>query len=150
MQGNSTFFLLMASGSLLLSSCSSPATFGSLEPGFCTQEQKILVTNHISGQIDALSEKNWSVAYDYAGKLFKTSIPLGQFETIINGQYRMLINNTGYKFDSCTIQELGITQRVSVTDALNKYLLEYTLLLEDQELGIDAASILSQTEQLNT
>lgn len=135
---------------LLLPACSSPSALESLKPGMCTQEQKNLVSDHISAQIDALSEKNWPTAYSFAGNLFRTSISLFQFEIIINEQYQMLINNKGYKFDLCTIEELGITQRVSVTDATSEYLLEYKVVLEDQKLGIVAASIISQTEQLNT
>ena len=51
---------------LLLVGCSQKAPLEDLADGKCTGALANLVNKHISGQIDALAEKDWELAHSFA------------------------------------------------------------------------------------
>ena len=148
-----SFSRLLAAGflttSLLLVGCaSSPISNQATTNGKCAVEQKISVTDHISSQISAFEQKNWDAAYSYASNSFQKNINLDDFQAIILNQYPFLINNSGYTFGDCTSNADGTFQNITITSKSQTYELIYNLILEDGELGILAARVLSASENV--
>jgi hypothetical protein len=135
--------------SLALVACSStPTNNQATTNGNCADEQKISVTDHISSQILAFEQKNWDKAYSYASDSFQKNINLDDFQTIILDQYPFLVNNSGYTFGNCTTNADGIFQNLTINSDSQTYQLIYNLILEDGELGILAARVLSAAENV--
>jgi hypothetical protein len=134
----------------LITSCSGPSPFESLSPGLCSDEQRAAVEKHITGQINAMAEKDWPKAYQYAAPSFQSTITLDQFTSIITTGYSMLINNEGFNFTSCKVSEQGVEQEVEVIDNRSEYLFSYRLEVNQSELGVAAAAIIDAAESLNT
>ena len=135
---------------LLLSACSTSAPFKSLTAGLCSGEQKQLVGDHISSQISAISKQDWPLAYSFAAKSFQDSVDIFSFEVIITGSYPMLINNQGITFGKCEIKDTSISQEVTVNSGSEKSELLYRLTSVNQKLGVEAASIIEQSNALTT
>jgi len=134
----------------LITSCSGPSPFESLSPGLCSDKQRAAVEKHITGQINAMADQNWSEAYQYAAPSFQSTITLDQFTNIIRTGYSMLINNEGFEFTSCKVNEQGVEQEVEVRDSRSDYLFLYRLEVNQSELGVAAAAIIDAAESLNT
>ena len=124
---------------LMLSGCSQKAAFEDLANGSCTVEQAQLVKTHISGQIDALAKNDWESAYSFASPAFRSAVELGEFVTIIEEQYEVLISNKGYRFNLCSIANNQITQGVEITSESGVINLTYLLSVKESTLGIEAA-----------
>jgi hypothetical protein len=148
-----SFSRLLAAGflttSLLLVGCSSNSTSNkTTTDGKCDDEQKVSVTDHIISQITAFEQKNWDAAYSYASNSFQKSINISDFQAIIMNQYPFLVNNSGYTFGNCTTNADGTFQNITITSKSQTYELIYNLILEDGELGIFAARLLSAVENV--
>ncbi len=126
---------------LLTTGCSQKAPFEVLADGPCTSAEEELVSKHISGQIDALAEQDWKLAYSFASDNFKGKVSLAQFSFIIASQYSILIENRGYTFDTCTLTDGGVVQEVSVTSGGQINNLTYELSVNQTKLGIESAMI---------
>ena len=129
---------------LLISSCSSPAVVEKL--GSCSNERKVIVKKHISGQINAIADSDWRGAYSYAAASFQDVVSLAQFKAVINKQYLFLVFNNGINFGDCKNTEAGINQIVSVDFQGKKITLSYDLTLIDKRLGVVAANEIEQTD----
>ena len=81
---------------LLLVGCSRQDPFGDLSDGSCTRVLVDSVDTHISGQIDALAQEDWELAYSFASEDFRSNVAIDDFTLIIYAQYSMLIENKGY------------------------------------------------------
>jgi hypothetical protein len=148
-----SFSRLLAAGflttSLLLVGCSSNSTSNkTTTDGKCDDEQKVSVTDHIISQITAFEQKNWDAAYSYASNSFQKNINISDFQAIIMNQYPFLVNNSGYTFGNCTTNADGTFQNITITSKSQTYELIYNLILEDGELGIFAARLLSAVENV--
>lgn len=110
----------------------------------------MVVKNHITKQINALSDGDWQRAYDYAAASFQASVSLNLFKALISKQYLFLISNDGFTFGDCTNTEQGINQIVLVDFRGRKRTLSYDLTLIDNRLGVVAANEIKQTDQVAT
>ena len=135
---------------LLLSGCSNSSPLASLSDGDCTTSQQLLIKDHVSGQIDAIADQNWSKAYSFAAKSFQESIPLERFTQIISEQYVLLITNKGYTFDSCEIVGEQLVQKITVSGAKDDFRMTYRLTFEEQRLGVVAAAVTQVSQDLAT
>jgi len=126
---------------VMLTSCAQKPAFDELADGQCTSPQSKLIEKHISGQIDALAEKDWEAAYSFASKDFQAAVAIDQFTFIIGAQYAMLVENQGYQFDDCAIASEIIKQEVSVTSGERVFNLTYRLSLTDKTLGVESAEV---------
>ena len=142
-------YLLVVSA-LLLSSCGNPNPLALLPDGKCSQSQQLLVKEHISGQIDAIADKNWQRAYTFAAKSFQERIDLDRFTGIISQQYVLLITNKGYTFDSCEIVGEQLVQKITVSDVKDDFRMTYRLTFEEERLGVVAAAVTQVSEDLAT
>ena len=142
-------YLLVVSA-LLLSSCGNPNPLALLSDGKCSQSQQLLVKDHISGQIDAIADKNWQRAYTFAAKSFQERIDLDRFTGIISQQYVLLITNKGYTFDSCEIENERLVQKITVVGLNDDFRMTYRLSVEDQKLGVVAAAVTDVSEDIST
>ena len=142
-------YLLVVSA-LLLSSCGNPNPLALLSDGKCSQSQQLLVKDHISGQIDAIADKNWQRAYTFAAKSFQERIDLDRFTGIISQQYVLLITNKGYTFDSCEIENEQLVQNITVVGLNDDFRMTYRLSVEDQKLGVVAAAVTEISEDIAT
>ena len=142
-------YLLVVSA-LLLSSCGNPNPLALLPDGKCSQSQQLLVKDHISGQIDAIADKNWQRAYTFAAKSFQERIDLDRFTEIISQQYVLLITNKGYTFDSCEVVGEQLVQKITVVGAKDDFRMTYRLTFEEQRLGVVAAAVTQVSEDLAT
>jgi hypothetical protein len=61
-----------------------------------------------------------------------------------------LINNEGFEFTSCKVNEQGVEQEVEVRDGRSDYLFLYRLEVNQSELGVAAAAIIDASVSLNT
>ena len=123
---------------LLISSCSSPVVVEKL--GSCSKERRVVVKNHITKQINALSDGDWQKAYSYAAASFQESVSLNLFKALISKQYLFLISNDGITFGKCTNTDQGINQIVLIDYQGKKRTLSYDLTLVVQRLGVVAAT----------
>jgi len=135
---------------ILLTACSASSPFKSLTAGPCSDEQKQLVSAHISSQISAISKQDWPLAYSFAAKSFQDSIDLTSFEVIITDSYSFLIDNQGITFGGCEIKEDKIFQEVTVNSSNGKIDLSYRLSTVDEKLGVEAANLAEQSTALTT
>ena len=126
---------------LLTTGCSQKVAFEELADGPCSSAEEELASQHISGQIDALADQDWKLAYSFASDNFKGKVSLAQFTFIIASQYSILIENRGYTFDTCTLVDGGVVQEVSVTSGGQVNNLTYELSVTDSKLGIESAMI---------
>jgi len=133
---------------LLISGCSSPVEVEKL--GSCSKERRVVVKNHITKQINALSAGDWQKAYNYAAASFQESVSLNLFKALISKQYLFLISNDGITFGKCTNTEEGINQIVLIDYQEKKRTLSYDLTLIDKRLGVVAANEIEQTDQVAT
>jgi len=134
---------------LLLSSCSNPSPFATLNDGTCSRQQKEQVADHISGQIKALATGNFEEAFKYAAKSFQENIDLEQFSLIISNQYQMLISYQDYTFGDCLVEQGTLVQDVDVASRDGNFTLSYQLSFEENKLGVVSAIIKSQSSDLN-
>ena len=126
---------------LVLTGCAQKPAFEELADGSCTSAQSKLIEKHISGQIDALAERDWESAYSFASKDFQAAVAIHQFTFIIGAQYAMLVENQGYQFDNCVIASEIIKQEVSVTSGEQVFNLTYRLSVTGQTLGVESAEV---------
>ena len=133
---------------LLISGCSSPAVVEKL--GSCSDQQSLVVENHISKQIGAISDGDWQRAYSFAAASFQEVISIDQFEEVINKQYFYLIFNDGFTFGECTNTEEGINQIVLVNYQERVRTLSYDLTLIAGRLGVVAASQIEPVDDVAT
>ena len=134
---------------LLLVGCSQKAPLEDLADGKCTSALADLVSKHISGQIDALAEKDWELAHSFASDNFRANASIDDFTFIIGTQYAMLIDNEGYQFNECDVAGNTITQEVSVTSGEQVFSLFYTLTVSGSALGVESAIISKVASQID-
>jgi len=118
--------------------------------GSCSDQQSVVVENHISKQIDAIANSNWQSAYSYAAASFQASVSLEQFKQIINRQYLYLIFNEGFTFSECKNTAQGINQIVVVDFQGKKRTLSYDLTLIAERLGVVAATEIVVADEVAT
>jgi len=135
---------------LLLSGCTSNGKEIKAELGPCSSDQKVVVSDHISGQISAIEKLDFKKAYTYAAKSFQESVSLAQFESVVTRQYQMLITNNGYNFTECLAEEGYVIQSVRVATNSGEIDLSYRLTLIDKRLGVVAVTIKPASLDLNT
>jgi hypothetical protein len=126
---------------LLLAGCAQKDPFEDLADGACTSALAGVVNNHISGQIDALAEKDWKLAHSFASENFQSNVSVDDFIIIIGAQYPMLIENKGYKFNACNVADGTITQEVDVTSGEQVFSLTYSLTVNGSTIGVESAVI---------
>ena len=141
--------LLLLTASIL-TACSRQNESTQPELGLCNSDQKLAVSDHISGQISALEKLDFKKAYTYAAKSFQEGFTLDQFEAVISGQYQMLITNNGYRFTECLAEEGYFVQSVSVATNSGEVDLTYRLTLVDNSLGMVAVPVKPSSLDLNT
>jgi hypothetical protein len=124
-----------------LTGCAEKPALEELVDGPCTGAQSKLIEEHISGQIDALAKKDWEAAYSFASADFQAAVGIDEFTFIIGAQYAMLVENQGYKFDSCAIANSAIKQEVSVTSDDEVFNLTYRLSVVEAKLGVESAAV---------
>ena len=135
---------------LLLGGCSSNSKQAQDEPGACSSDQKVVVSDHISSQIDAIEKLDFKKAYTYAAQSFQDSVSLAQFESVVTRQYQMLITNNGYSFTECLAEEGYVIQSVRVATDSGEIDLTYRLTLIDKRLGVVAVTVKPSSLDLNT
>jgi hypothetical protein len=141
----------VCAAALLLAGCSQKAPLEYQADGECTGTQADLVKNHISGQIDALAEKEWELAHSFASDSFQANVSIDDFSLIIGTQYAMLVENKGYEFESCTftgntsmgstVTDGTINQEVKVLSGDQEFSLTYTLSVKGSTLGVESAVV---------
>jgi len=131
--------LLLLTASLI-SGCGKSDPFASVANGPCTSSQAQEISDHITNQIGFLSQKDFERAYSFAATSFQKNISLKQFEEIINKEYLMLVENTGFSFSTCEVMKNQVLQQVLVNSGDEEYLFYYVLEIEDSELGVISAS----------
>ena len=141
---------LLVITTLLLSSCGNPTPLAQLLDGQCSQSQQLLIKDHISGQIDAIADKNWQKAYTFAAKSFQEVVSLDRFTRIISEQYVLLITNKGYTFDSCEIENERLVQKITVIGLNDDFRMTYRLSVENNQLGVVAAAVTDVSEDVAT
>ena len=139
---------LCASG-LLLVGCAQKAPLEGLADGDCTGAVVELVSEHISGQIDALADKDWELAHSFASENFQANVSVDDFIVVINAQYGMLIKNEGYEFNECTVAGSKIKQEVKVLSDEQEFSLVYVLAVDGSTLGVDSAVVSRVDPQVN-
>jgi hypothetical protein len=134
---------------LLLVGCSQKSALADLADGNCTDAVGDLVDKHISGQIDALANKDWELAHSFASENFQSNVSVDDFIVVINAQYAMLIKNKGYEFNECTVAGSTIKQEVSVQSGEQEFTLTYNLTVNESALGVESAVVSEFVSQLN-
>jgi hypothetical protein len=134
---------------LLLAGCSQASPLEDLADGSCTGAVAALVDKHISGQIDALADKDWELAHSFASENFQANVSVDDFIVVINAQYGMLIENKGYEFNECAVVSNTIKQEVSVLSGEQEFSLTYNLTVKEFALGVESAVVSEFVSQLN-
>ena len=134
---------------LLLAGCSQQNPLEDLADGNCTGALADLVDKHISGQIDALADKDWELAHSFASENFQANVSIDDFILIIGTQYEMLIKNKGYRFNECTVHGNTIKQDVSVLSGDQEFSLTYALTVNGSTLGVESAVVSDLVSQIN-
>lgn len=142
-------FIAICGVVFLLTGCAQTDPFEDLADGKCTGALVDSVNKHISGQIDALAEREWEYAHSFASEDFQSNVSIEDFTLIIGAQYPMLIKNTGYQFIECNVAGSTITQEVSVTSGEQVFNLTYKLTVNGSTLGIESAVISKVASQVN-
>jgi hypothetical protein len=135
---------------LLVSGCASSDQEVKAKIGPCNSDEKVVVSDHISGQISALENLDFKKAYTYAAKSFQEGFTLDQFEGVISRQYQMLITNNGYSFTECLAEAGYFVQGVRVETNSGEIDLTYRLTLIDKRLGVVAVTVKPSSLDLNT
>lgn len=135
---------------LLISGCASGDQEQTASIGPCNSDQKVVVSDHISSQIDAIEKLDFKKAYTYAAQSFQDSVSLAQFESVVTRQYQMLITNNGYSFTDCVAEEGYYIQSVRVKTNSGEIDLTYRLTLIDKRLGVVAVTVKPSSLDLNT
>jgi uncharacterized protein (DUF1499 family) len=135
---------------LLVSGCAASDQEVKAKIGPCNSDEKVAVSDHISGQISALEKLDFKQAYTYASKDFQKSLTLEQFESVISRQYQMLISNDEYSFTDCQSEIDYFIQDVIVQSLSGKTVLRYRLSLVDKRLGVESAVVRAETVDLST
>jgi hypothetical protein len=134
---------------LLLAGCSQQNPLEDLADGNCTGALADLVDKHISGQIDALADKDWELAHSFASENFQANVSIDDFILIIGTQYAMLIENKGYRFNECTVAGNTIKQEVSVLSGEQEFSLTYALTVNGSTLGVESAVVSDLVSPIN-
>ena len=134
---------------LLLVGCSQKAPLEDLSDGKCTGALADVVDKHISGQIDALADKDWELAHSFASDNFQANASVDDFTFIIGTQYAMLIDNEGYQFTECDVAGSTITQEVNVSSGEQVFSLRYTLTVNGSTLGVESAVVSKVASQID-
>ena len=134
-----TFPIFLISASILLG-CGQSEPFSALASGPCSSAQVQEISDHITNQIGFLAQKDFKKAYSYAADSFQENISLNQFEEIINKEYGMLVQNSGFSFSACEILKNQVLQEVLVKSGDEVFLFYYVLVIEDSQLGVLSAS----------
>jgi len=142
--------LVIAISLLLLTACSRQSESTQSELGSCSSDQRVVVSDHISGQISAIEKLDFKKAYTYAAQSFQDSVSLAQFESVVTRQYQMLITNNGYSFTECLAEAGYYIQSVSVDTNSGEIDLTYRLTLIDKRLGVVAVTVKPSSLDLNT
>ena len=135
---------------LLVSGCASSEQAETASMGPCNSDQKVVVSDHISSQIDAIEKLDFKKAYTYAAQSFQDSVSLAQFESVVTRQYQMLITNNGYSFTDCVAETGYYIQSVRVKTNSGEIDLTYRLTLIDKRLGVVAVTVKPSSLDLNT
>lgn len=135
---------------LLVSGCASSEQAETASIGRCNSDQKVVVSDHISSQIDAIEKLDFKKAYTYAAQSFQDSVSLAQFESVVTRQYQMLITNNGYSFTDCVAETGYYIQSVRVKTNSGEIDLTYRLTLIDKRLGVVAVTVKPSSLDLNT
>ncbi|MFM8825343.1 MAG: DUF4864 domain-containing protein [Candidatus Nanopelagicus sp.] len=135
---------------LLLGGCASNSKQVQAELGACSSDQKVVVSDHISSQIDAIEKLDFKKAYTFAAQSFQDSVSLAQFESVVTRQYQMLITNNGYNFTECLAEEGYYIQSVRVKTNSSEIDLTYRLTLIEKRLGVVAVTVKPSSLDLNT
>lgn len=135
---------------LLISGCASGDQEETASIGPCNSDQRVVVSDHISSQIDAIEKLDFKKAYTYAAQSFQDSVSLAQFESVVTRQYQMLITNNGYSFTDCVAEEGYYIQSVRVKTNSGEIDLTYRLTLIDKRLGVVAVTVKPSSLDLNT
>jgi hypothetical protein len=133
---------------VLIAGCAQKDPFEDLSDGICTGVLADSVNSHISGQIDALADKDWGLAHSFASENFQSNVSVEDFTLIIGTQYSMLIENKGYEFNECTVADRTITQEVDVSSGDQVFSLTYSLTVNDSTLGVGSAVISEVASQV--
>jgi hypothetical protein len=120
------------------------------ETGQCSKDQQLVLSDHISSQIDAIAKFDFKKAYTFAAKSFQDNVSQIQFERIIVGQYQMLITNNGYSFTDCLAEPDYFVQSVVVDTDEGKIDLTYRLSLVENRLGVVAVTVKPSSFDLAT
>ena len=131
--------LLVGALLLCLTSCSSENNFQALADGPCSKDQAQQVSQHISGQLQAMANEDWPKAYSFAAQSFQKIISIEDFQLIIEGDYPVLVSNQGYSFGNCTISGEEISQLVNIKLPNSSSSITYVLSVEEEKIGIVAA-----------
>ena len=142
-------FGLIALSLVLLTGCSQSSAFESLANGPCSASQSKEVSAHLSSQIDALAAKDWELAYSYSSKAFHRAFTVDEFARVIQEQYIILVENTGYSFNQCNVSAGAIAQEVQIDSQGESFILNYKLVIDDLKLGVDAAVVSSLVTNLD-
>ena len=134
-----TFSIFLISASILLG-CGKSEPFSASADGPCSSAQVQEVNDHITNQIGFLAQKDFKNAYSYAADSFQENISLNQFEEIINKEYSMLVENTGFSFSACEVLKNQVLQEVIVESGDVEFLFYYVLVIENSGLGVLSAS----------
>ncbi len=135
---------------LLISGCASGDQEETASIGPCNSDQRVVVSDHISSQIDAIEKLDFKKAYTYAAQSFQDSVSLAQFESVVTRQYQMLITNNGYSFTDCVAEAGYYIQSVRVKTNSGEIDLTYRLTLIDKRLGVVAVTVKPSSLDLNT
>lgn len=135
---------------LLISGCASGDQEETASIGPCNSDQKVVVSDHISSQIDAIEKLDFKKAYTYAAQSFQDSVSLAQFESVVTRQYQMLITNNGYSFTDCVAEAGYYIQSVRVKTNSGEIDLTYRLTLIEKRLGVVAVTVKPSSLDLNT
>ena len=130
--------IVTAITTLLIASCAPAAIEETL--GSCSNERRAVVKNHISKQINAISDSDWQRAYSFAAASFQESVSIDLFKELISKQYKFLISNDGLTFGQCINTDQGINQIVEIDFQGKKRTLSYDLTLIGERLGVVAAT----------
>ena len=135
---------------LLVGGCASSDQEVKAKIGPCNSDQKVVVSDHISSQIDAIEQLDFKKAYTYAAQSFQDSVSLAQFESVVTRQYQMLITNNGYSFTDCVAEAGYYIQSVRVKTNSGEIDLTYRLTLIEKRLGVVAVTVKPSSLDLNT
>ncbi len=135
---------------LLISGCASGDQEETASIGPCNSDQRVVVSDHISSQIDAIEKLDFKKAYTYAAQSFQDSVSLAQFESVVTRQYQMLITNNGYSFTDCVAEAGYYIQSVRVKTNSGEIDLTYRLTLIDKRLGVVAVTVKPSSLDLDT